>query len=565
MKPATKNKPNIYFILALVVLLAQFFLQIYLAKHDSQTTDEGVHLASGYTYLMRSDFRFNPEHPILVKMLAAFPLIFLKINTPSDWQYWDHASDFFRDYYKEARDYGEQFLYNLGNNAEQILFWGRIPIASLAFILGFLIYYIVSVKTNAKYGFLATVLYATNPIVNAHSHYVTTDIAAALGFLLTIYTFVNYIKNKNTKNFLCFCFAFAFALLSKYTAIILFPIIVAIIFLYYIYFLQTKKIDFWAFTKKSIFVIVIIWLIVNAVYFFQFSPMPSGSVLQNSISQIQGQKAEIYQAYLDKYQAFYDVSRHLLMPNYYIKGLGMMVFHTQVGQDSFLLGQSSNMGWWYYFPVLFLLKNYIIFIILFILSIVYFYRAKKKDFFVSAILVSFVIYFIFAMLSKANIGVRHILPAIIMVIVFIPLQLFHSGILKKFKFIFWLIIALSILETTLIFPNYISYFNQLCGGSSNGYKIAGDSNLEWGQDLKDIKKYIEENNISEPYIEYFWDGLSSLDYYGIKYKFASDIDVNNPKGYLVIGASAREKKEFQWLKKYTVYDRINYSVFVYKF
>src|SRR5262249_38682503 len=41
---------------------------------NGPTFDEGAHLAAGYSYLMTGDFRLNPEHPPLLKMLWAAPL-----------------------------------------------------------------------------------------------------------------------------------------------------------------------------------------------------------------------------------------------------------------------------------------------------------------------------------------------------------------------------------------------------------------------------------------------------------------------------------------------------------
>jgi hypothetical protein len=57
---------------------------------ESPTVDEPVHLLGGYSYLKWGDFRVNPEHPPLAKMLAGFPLLFFDINDPRptspDWR-----------------------------------------------------------------------------------------------------------------------------------------------------------------------------------------------------------------------------------------------------------------------------------------------------------------------------------------------------------------------------------------------------------------------------------------------------------------------------------------------
>ena len=74
-----------------------------------------------------------------------------------------------------------------------------------------------------------------------------------------------------------------------------------------------------------------------------------------------------------------------------------------------------------------------------------------------------------------------------------------------------------IAEIILAFPYYLSYYNALGGGLKNGYKIATDSNYDWGQDLKRLKILAEENNISKIYLDYFGGGSPNY-YLGEKYE-----------------------------------------------
>jgi hypothetical protein len=66
-------------VLLLTLLLT---LQGVSIRQESQTYDETVHLTAGYSYLITGDYRLNPEHPPLSKMLAAIPLLFLKPHLP---------------------------------------------------------------------------------------------------------------------------------------------------------------------------------------------------------------------------------------------------------------------------------------------------------------------------------------------------------------------------------------------------------------------------------------------------------------------------------------------------
>lgn len=557
-----KNK--LYLYLSILFLTIFFILQLFLAKYDSQTTDEGVHLSSGYTYLTKVDFRFNPEHPALFKMLSATPLIFMNLNVPDDSKYWDKSSNFFYDNYKENRDYAEEFFYKLGNNAEAMLFWGRLSNIILSLLLGILIYYILTKNLSSRAGFFGVVLYVTNPIVLANGHLVTTDISVALGFIATIYFLVNFLKSTYYKNLLYFGLAFCFALLVKYTSIILLPIIIAIIIFYLFYFHKDKK-YIWDIIKKLILSFVFIWIIIIGVYFFDLKNPPKMSDSTYGLKALNSYMKNSPDYYIANYEKYYDFVKYIFKPKDYFKGLFMMVSHTQGGHDSYLFGQYSKTGWWYYFPVLYVLKNYLLFVILFIYSFIIFFIIKKKSFLEYIFLISFLVYMLFASLSKANIGVRHILPAIIMSLLFSVLVIFDKTKFIKNKTVYWFLLLIFIIETILVFPNYLSYFNLIVGGSSNGYKVTADSNLDWGQSIKKIKKYINDNNLQKPYIDYFWSGASSLFYYDIDFKYPDKLDKNNPKGVLIIGASALETSSYNWLKSYKYFDRIGNDIFVYKF
>ena len=48
---------------------------------ETQTWDEGIHISAGYSYLTFGDYSWNMEHPPLVKMVSALPLLFLGLES----------------------------------------------------------------------------------------------------------------------------------------------------------------------------------------------------------------------------------------------------------------------------------------------------------------------------------------------------------------------------------------------------------------------------------------------------------------------------------------------------
>ena len=126
------------------------------------------------------------------------------------------------------------------------------------------------------------------------------------------------------------------------------------------------------------------------------------------------------------------------------------------------------------------------------------------------------------------------------------------------------------LASTSIFPHFIAYFNPLVGGPKNVYRKVVDSNLDWGQDLKRLKFYMDDKKINKINLSYF--GHADPAYYGINNSSFDQAD-KYIKGYTAISTtkmmSARpyekngQKISFDWLKNQKPIDNIGYSILIY--
>jgi hypothetical protein len=129
-----------------------------------------------------------------------------------------------------------------------------------------------------------------------------------------------------------------------------------------------------------------------------------------------------------------------------------------------------------------------------------------------------------------------------------------------------------------ISPHYLAYFNEFAGGPANGYRYLVDSNLDWGQDLKGLKQYMDQHGIDRIYLSYF--GSDSPQRYGIKYDWLPSPLPENPeplkrvriptKGYVAVsvtdlqGVFPGTRNMFQWLAPYKPIAKIGYSIFLYR-
>ena len=78
-----------------------------------------------------------------------------------------------------------------------------------------------------------------------------------------------------------------------------------------------------------------------------------------------------------------------------------------------------------------------------------------------------------------------------------------------------LVTAWGPLPVDLSWPDQLAYFNELAGGPSRGHRYLDDSNIDWGQDLKRLKRYVGREGIER--IKLRLGPHASPDHYGIRW------------------------------------------------
>lgn len=130
------------------------------------------------------------------------------------------------------------------------------------------------------------------------------------------------------------------------------------------------------------------------------------------------------------------------------------------------------------------------------------------------------------------------------------------------------------------YPYYLSYFNEAVG-IDNGWRYVTDSNYDWGQDLKKLQVFVENEKINKIAVDYFGGG--SIEYYlnqkglrwesgkgnpreqGIEWLAVSVNTLQLAKGELRNGEQRKPENEYQWLQDYEEpYARAGKSIFIYK-
>src|SRR6185369_10962149 len=81
------NKKIVGMILALICIFS-VAMMFWAAWSASAIVDEQAHIPAGYGYVSQLDARLNPEHPPLLKALAALPLLVINPTFPTDIAAW---------------------------------------------------------------------------------------------------------------------------------------------------------------------------------------------------------------------------------------------------------------------------------------------------------------------------------------------------------------------------------------------------------------------------------------------------------------------------------------------
>src|SRR5262249_1985000 len=133
--------------------------------------------------------------------------------------------------------------------------------------------------------------------------------------------------------------------------------------------------------------------------------------------------------------------------------------------ESYLLGQLKANGWWYYFLVAFIFKATLPTLILISISVMK-TLARFIDWRGGPILLSAIgLYFIAVSAGTDELGVRYLLPIFPLIYIWVSrlVPLFWNNRLGRAALCCLLIWQIGAAVGS--YPNYITYFNELAGGS----------------------------------------------------------------------------------------------------
>jgi hypothetical protein len=554
----------------------------------SATYDEPLHFVGGLTLRYEHDFRINPEDPALFGWWASLPLSRsdLKLDV-TDPFYEGTASQLDQRWW-----FVVESLYRLGaRNADRLLNASRTLFIVVGVSLGALIACWAYQIDGAWAAIFASVLFCFDPNFLAHAALIKNDVPFSLMMCLTAFFIWRFGNSGGWYWMMLAALACAVAFNVKLSAVLLGPTLVLLLAA------RAALPTPWKIGKRILrgrqqraavvvagvlVTVVAVYLTTWFTYDFRYSMTANGQVMQeqgllkksvNDRDFVRYQKGQLGQLTDEQFSTLVKdqvenkafslpvkvdlwMQAHRLLPEAWLYGF-LFTYSYSLMRSSYLLGQVGLTGWWYYFPLTIVFKSAIATLAAMLLVPVFLLAARwfrREDDDVpedriettvplapkwwTVIVLSFppAIYFFTVMTANLNLGVRHILP--VYPFLFIALGVGTAALIRRWPAATLTVAAVLavglIAETANAYPNYLAFFNLACGGPVGGFRLLGDSNLDWGQDLPALAAWQKSHPDEKLYLCYF--GMADPTAYGINF-------TNLPGGWPFLPASALNADE----------------------
>ena len=497
------------------MLLVTVLMHSWAAYTHSPTVDEVAHLPAGLSNWQLGRFELYAVNPPLVKMVAAAPVCWMGHTT--DWSRAKGAGPASRREFHV----GLSFMEKNGETAVRLFRGARmacIPFcllgAGVCFLWGRAVY-------GDSAGLLAGVLWCLSPMILGHGSLITPDVAAAAVGLSALYRFRIWLLDSSWWNAVILGVVTGLALLTKFTWIPIFPLTALIV------------LPIWRWSEGGVLshmrrdalhlgaATVVALYCVNALYAFDGSLTKLGDIdfvsatLKGS-PEIAPQDRNSSNDFGNRFAGSWLGRIPMPLPMQYIRGLDVQHrdFELTRGSLSYLMGEWRRTGWWYYYFVALAVKEPVPTLILFFAATGAWmwrcfcerstvatasasdtwrqFRREELLICVPALLVLFLV------MSHTSFSrhLRYLLPAYPLAFIFTS-QL--AVFVARSVVVRWSIRGLIIwqmISVALVGPNWMAYFNEVSGGPRNGSAWLLNSNIDWGQDLLQVKRW-QQNHPQE--------------------------------------------------------------------
>jgi hypothetical protein len=264
------------------------------------------------------------------------------------------------------------------------------------------------------------------------------------------------------------------------------------------------------------------------------------------------------------------------------------------GKWSYLRGEQRFGGWWWYYVYALAVKTPVGTLSLFVLAFAT--RAcsgvprcaVRSEIFLLAPAATILV--LVSAQTGFNRYLRYVLPAVPFLYVWMSrvALVFEPSALNRRSWrhaaragVLACLAALTV-DSLSVWPHSMCYFNTVVGGAYEGHRHLLDANIDWGQDLLDLKRWTEKQSLTEPLIVSYF-GCVDPQFAGIDapripplafddrgHVASGDLDdvrmawyavsVNHLMGYR---HDKSDRPYMTWLREFTPIDRAGYSIWIF--
>ena len=506
------------------------------------TSDEPAHISCGMEWLQFGTYTYERQHPPLARVSMALGPYLNGLRskvkrTPET----EPPAIIFTE--------GYEILYSKGD------YWWNLTLARLGNIPFLLLLGATTYAWGRRYfgsavGLGALVLLFSLPPVLSQAGLATLDLACAATVTFALYEFLRWLDDPSSWRGALLGMATAVAVLCKFSAI---PFLL-------VSFTLGLALQFAGSSRKPrassaglavLSAFIVLWA------GCRFTILPIGPQY--------GPHPKL-DSMLQSWPVLHAALNHLLNLPLPLTELGLGVRdlwrHNDLGQDSYLLGEFRRTGWWYFFPIVVAVKTPIGFLGLAAAGLFVTLRGWRKGPTPQTLTAVFFLgIFLFALTSRLDSGIRHILP-IYPMLALVGADFLISAWSRSWRaaIVPIALAALALAESAYAHPDYIPYFNAFAGAHPE--RILCESDLDLGQDLDRLSRRLRELGADHVTIGYF--GSAPLDRAGLPPYRAFGHEDPVP-GYIAVSVRylnleyARDGT-LAWLHKYQPRERIGRSI-----
>lgn len=495
--------------LAAWMLLVHAGIAIVGLRQQSVTIDEYAHLPAGLSHWQKQTFFVYRVNPPLVTMLAALPVLFTNPQMPYDDTFVAKPGE------RYEWPFGRKFMVANWGRYHDLFVLGRLPIVAMSVLGGWLLFRWGREMYGDRAGLVAVALWSFCPNVLANAQLITPDVGCTTAFIACGYVWWRWLRNPSWGGATVAGVVLGIGMLTKFTLLAVYPIWLILLL---IAFFRSGGRVLPVRLMQYLIVCLVSLVIINAGYLFEGTGKALGDY-DFSSKALRADRMTSAPAGLDangvpvkKYRLVNDnrfrgtclERMPVPLPEHLVYGFDLQRRDLEgFGRSSYLRGELRDRGWWHYYVYALGVKLPLGTLVL--LGIAGFgllfpiFRGCALD----EWCVLFPPVFLLILVSSHtgfNHHLRYVLPIF-------PFLFLHIGrLLRRVPTPTnrWLIgvVAACLLwnigAAVRIHPHHLSYFNELAGGPERGGEHLINSNLDWGQDLIFLKKWLDEHPEATP-------------------------------------------------------------------